>query len=48
MLVAEGRVFQGVNVSLVRTSCQPELCGVPVSMIGAELSEVMGRIWPRV
>ena len=48
MFVAEGRVFQGMDVSPIRTRCKPKLCGVPVSLVGMELSKVVRGIWLRV
>jgi hypothetical protein len=47
MFVTEGRMFQGVDMSLVGPSHALKLCRVPVSMIGAELSKAIERIWPR-
>jgi hypothetical protein len=47
MLITKGRVFQGMGMSLMGPGCQLKLCGVSVSMIGAELSEAVGGIWPR-
>jgi len=40
-------MFQSVGVGLVDLSCEPELCGVPISMMGLELSEAVRGIWPR-
>jgi len=34
-------------MGLMGPGCEPKLCGVPVSMIGVELSEVLREIWPR-
>jgi hypothetical protein len=47
MFVAEGRVLQGVNMSLVGTSHKPELYRVSISMVGVELSKMVSRIQPR-
>jgi hypothetical protein len=41
-------MFQGMDVGLVGPGCELKLCGVPVSMVGAELSEAVRGIWPRV
>jgi len=46
--IAEGRVFQGMDMSLVGASHELKLCGVSVSMIGAELNKVVRGVWPRV
>ena len=47
MFIIEGRVLQGVGVSLMGPGHKPKLCGVSVSVIGAELSKVVREIWPR-
>ena len=47
VFIAKGRVFQGMGVSLIRTRHKPKLCGVPISMIGAELNEAVRGIRPR-
>jgi hypothetical protein len=39
MFVAEGGMFQGVDMSLMGSSCELKLYGVPISTIGAELVE---------
>ena len=46
--VTEGRMFQGIDVSLMGLGYKLKLCGVSISLIGAELSEVVRGIWPRV
>jgi len=47
MFAAEGRVFQGMDMSLVGPRCKLKLCRVSISMIGMELSKVVRGIWPR-
>jgi hypothetical protein len=47
MFVTKGRVYQSMLMGLMGASCEPKLCGVSVSTIRVELSEVVGRIRPR-
>jgi hypothetical protein len=47
MLVTEGRVFKGMDVSLMGPGCKPKLRGVSISMIGVELTKVVRGVWPR-
>jgi hypothetical protein len=35
-----------MGVSVMAPRGEPKLCGVPVSMSGAELSEAMSSVWP--
>ena len=42
--VTEGRVLQGMYMSLIRLGCELELCSFSVSTIGVELSEVVRGI----
>jgi hypothetical protein len=46
VLPTEGRVLQGMGVGEVAARGEEELCVVPVSASGTELSEAMGSIWP--
>ena len=47
MFIAKGRVLQGVHMSLVGMSYEPELYRIPVSMVGVEFSKSIGGIWPK-
>ena len=47
MFIAKGRVLQGVHMSLVGMSYEPELYRIPVSMVGVEFSKLIGGIWPK-
>jgi hypothetical protein len=46
--VAEGRMFQDISIGLIGMSYEPELCGIPVSAIGAELGKMVGSVGLRV
>ena len=46
-LEAEGLVLQGMHVSHVRASREPELPIISVNMIWMELSEMMATVGPR-
>jgi hypothetical protein len=47
LFVAKGRMFQGMDVSLVGLRHELKLYRVSVSLIRVELSEVVRGIWPR-
>jgi hypothetical protein len=48
VFIAEGRVLQSMDMSLVGPGHKLKLYRVPVSMIGMELSEAVRGIWPRL
>jgi hypothetical protein len=42
------RVLKSVSISLVRVRRGSELCEITISAKGAELSKLMGSVWPRM
>ena len=47
MFVAEGRMLQGMGMSLMALGFEPKLCRISISMIGIEVSEAMRGVRPR-
>jgi hypothetical protein len=46
--VAEGRVLKSMYMSLMRLGHELELCWIVISLIGAEVRKLVGRVGPRV